>query len=69
VLDGWHFSATVLVATGPSQCRSRRGKGTQAPSPDMSMDNEDESADGTNVVVYLNEDMFTARYEYSKYLS
>jgi hypothetical protein len=50
-----------VVATGPSQCRSRCGKGTHAPSTDMSMDNEDENADGTNVVVYLNEDMFTAR--------
>jgi hypothetical protein len=51
------------AAAGPSQRRDRRGKGTRTSSSDMSVDTEEESAEGTDVGAYLNQDMFTAQIE------
>jgi hypothetical protein len=50
-----------VAAAGPSQRRDRCGKGTRASNPDVSVDTEDESVEGTDMDAYLNEDMFMAQ--------
>jgi hypothetical protein len=63
-------SIPETVTVGPSQHRDHRGKGTRAPSSDVSTaETEDESDEGTDMVAYLNQTCLRLRYEYSKYLS